>query len=249
MSSINPFLPNGKADIVIMDGRVDKEILNNIKKFGVEIILTIKCNELYEAISYHPDVVMHPINHKTLIVAPNIFDYYKDIFADKPIKLIKGEKKLNRNYPNDIAYNVARVSRYAIHNVKYTDEKLKYYLKKEGVEFIDVKQGYSKCSIATIGEREIITSDPSIIKKCSNYDINILSIEEGFIDLPEMKHGFIGGSTGVISKDQVLFTGTYEHHPDSEKIKNFLKKYGKTLKFLSNKKIIDIGSIIPFKYN
>ena len=245
----NPFIPIRKVKAVIIDGRVDENIINTLTKLNIRVIKTVKCEELYDAISYHPDIVMHPIDYQTLIIAPNVYDYYKDMLKNTSIKLIKGERKLKRNYPENIAYNVARVSRYAIHNFKYTDEKLKYYLENLGIEFINVKQGYSKCSTCIVSDNAIITSDPSIYKECKEYLIDTLFINSGYIDLPGLDYGFIGGATGFISDIQLAFTGEYQHHPNFLDINVFLKKYGKKPVILNNKKIIDIGSIIPLVYN
>lgn len=240
----NPFIPQNKAKIAIVDGRVNDEIIKSLYCVGVEVIKTCKCKELYEAISYHPDIVMHPINYKSLVIAPNVYDYYKDIFSFYGIKVIKGERELKRNYPENIAYNVARISQYAVHNTKYTDPKLKFYLEKEGIEFINVKQGYSKCSLAVINDRAAITSDISICKALIGKGMDVLLIKEGFIELPGLNYGFIGGATGMLSKKELLFSGTFFEHPSINNINKFLKNYNIKTIFLSNKRIIDIGSII-----
>lgn len=249
MGGLNPFMPLKRADLVIVDGRVSKEIINSLEKLNIDVVLTKKCDKLYEAISYHPDILMHPINSNTLIIEPEEYDYYNDLLKNRPIKILKGEKKLKSNYPDNIAYNVARLSNYAIHNFKYTDEKLMYYLKKQGLQFINVNQGYSKCSVAIIDNNALITSDNSIAKKCDEHKIDVLKINEGFILLPGLNYGFIGGSLSAISESELTFSGIYSHHPDFFKIKTFLKKYEKKEFILSRDKIIDIGSIIPLSYN
>lgn len=242
----NPFIPREKANIVVVDGRASKEIGENLSKYCVKIIETCKCEELYDSISYHPDIVLNPINHKTVIVAPNVYDYYNSILPFYGIKVIEGEKKLSRNYPENIAYNVARISRYAVHNTKYTDEKLKFYIEKEGIEFINVNQGYSKCSLAIIGEDACITSDPSIYKELEKKSMDVLLIEEGLIELPGLNYGFIGGATGMLSKDELLISGTLIEHSSQNKINDFLKKHKIKSVYLSNNRLIDIGSIITF---
>lgn len=244
MLGISPFVPLNKSSIAIVDGRVSKEIVDNLKINKLDVMLTCKCEELYDAISYHPDIVIHPINRKTLIIAPNVYEYYREIFKNKGINLIKGEKKLQRNYPDNVAYNVARVGRYAIHNFRYTDEKLKFYLLKEGAEFIDVKQGYSKCSVSIINNNAIITSDPLIYKKCIEKSIDTLLIDSGFIMLPGLNYGFIGGATGLLSPNELLITGNLDTHPNRAQIKFFMEKHGVFPIFLSTKEIIDLGSII-----
>ncbi len=242
----NPLFPKNRASIAIIDGRASYEIKENLIKYGVIIINTCKCEELYDSISYHPDIVIHPISYNKVIVAPNVYDYYNDILPFYGIKVISGEKKLSRNYPENIAYNVARISRYAIHNTKFTDEKLKFYIEKEGIEFINVKQGYSKCSLAIIGEEASITSDPSIYKELVKHSMDVLMIKEGFIELPGLNYGFIGGATGMISKNELLISGTLKEHPSINKINKFLEKHKIKSHYLSNNKIVDIGSIITF---
>ncbi len=240
----NPFIPLDKANIAIIDGRANESIVKSLESLNIQVVKTIKCEELQEGIAYHPDMVIHPINHKMIIVAPNVFDYYEDIFSRKGIIVKKGEKELCRNYPDDIAYNVGRLNNYAIHNFKYTDEKLKWYLKKEGIELIDVKQGYSKCSLAVIDEESGMTSDKIIFELLSKKGLDILFIESGHISLEGYNYGFIGGCTGSYSKKQVFLTGKLSKHPDSEKILCFFNKRIVEIIYLSDDEIVDLGTII-----
>lgn len=246
---LNPFLPYKKPDIVIVDGRISEDIIKKLEYMKIKVIKTRKHNKLYDAISYHPDIIIHPIDSKTIIVEPSEYTYYKDILKNHNVKVLKGEVYLDRNYPNNIAYNVARLRNFAIHKIKHMDPKLKYYLKKNNYEFINVKQGYSKCSIAIVAENSIITSDKGIEKELKKYGINVLLINEGYINLKGLNYGFVGGSVGVLNKNKVFFSGEYSHHPDYRKINNFIIKNGKKPKKLSNKKLIDIGSIIPLICN
>lgn len=233
-----------KANLMIVDGRIDDEIYNNLKKLNIQIIKTIKCEEVDESISYHPDIVIHPLNPKTIIVAPNVFDYYVDKLSGMGIKIIKGEKFLDMQYPDDIAYNVGRLSGVAIHNFKHTDEKLKCYLKKEKLELINVNQGYTKCSLAILDQYTGITSDYPMYKKLINYGFKILLIEPGHILLEGQKYGFIGGASGNLDKNKFLLSGSIEEHPNKEDILEFVEKNNKKLIFLSEKRIVDIGTLI-----
>ncbi len=242
--NVNPFIPNKDANTVIVDGRISSEILKNLKGLNLKIIPTIKCTEVSEPISYHPDIVIHPVNHKTLIVAPNVFDYYEEKLYGTGIRIIRGQTKLGKDYPDDIAYNVGRIGNLAIHNFKYTDEKLKYYLKKENLEFININQGYTKCSMAIVDDKSIITADYPIYKKLSDLGFDVLLIQSGYIELKGYPYGFIGGVNGNPSKDTIMFSGRLNEHPDCEKIFKFLKKHNKKVIWLSDKKVIDVGTII-----
>lgn len=245
----NPFIPIKNADTVIIAGNVDAEIINYLKKLELNIIPTSKCIDVDDSISYHPDIVIHPVNHNTLVIAPNVFDYYKDILKGSNLKLIRGEKKLKVKYPDDIAYNIGRMKNIAIHNYDHTDEVLKFHLKKEGLELINVKQGYSKCSMAIVDEVSAITADKPIYEALTERGYSILLIEAGYITLENQKYGFIGGATGNYSKDLLLFSGLLDQHPDKESILKFIKNKNKSIHFLSNKNIVDLGTIISLNCN
>lgn len=244
----NPFIPMGRADIVIIDGRVPREAIEKIERLNIRVIPTIPCKEVSDPISYHPDIVIHPVNHNTIVVAPNVFEYYSDVLSKTGIKVIKGDKKLDKDYPYDIAYNVGRVDRFAIHNFKHTDEKLMYYLEKEGLEFINVKQGYTKCSIAVVDRKAVITSDYPIYKKLIELGVDVLLIEPGYIRLDGYPYGFVGGTCGNLSGETIAFSGKFLCHPDRLKISSFLKKYNKKVLWLRNENVTDIGTIINLNY-
>lgn len=245
----NPFIPIKKANLAIVAGNADIEIIKSLEKKNIKVIKTIKCQRVDKSIAYHPDIVLHPINYNTLIIAPSVFPYYKEKLKGLNLNLIQGEKELSCKYPADIAYNVGRIYKYAIHNFKYTDELLKFYLKKEGLDFIDIKQGYAKCSISIVDERSVITSDISIYNKLKKLGFNVLKINPGNIKLEGQNYGFIGGSTGNTSKDEFVLSGTLESHPEKEKIEEFLLLKNKKIEYLSKKHIIDIGTIISLYCN
>ena len=231
-------------NLVIVDGRIDDEIYNNLLKLNLKVIKTMKCEEVDESISYHPDIVMHPLNHRTLVIAPNVFDYYEEKLHGMGIKLIKGEKTLSMQYPDDIAYNVGRLSGIGIHNFKHTDEKLKYYLKKEALDLINVNQGYTKCSLAVLDDHTAITSDYPMYRTLTDLGFKILLIQPGSILLKGQNYGFIGGTSGSLPENKFMLSGSLNFHPDKDEILKFISEMGKELILLSKKEIVDIGTII-----
>ena len=241
---LNPFIPQAKAKAVIIDGRAEKTITDSLEKLNIKVLKTIKCKDVDESISYHPDIVMHPINHNTVIIAPNVYDFYEEELNSLGIKAIKGETNLEKKYPRDIAYNVARLKGAAIHNFKHTDEKLKFYLKKENLEFININQGYSKCSLSIVDETSGITADKYMCKSLTEIGYDILLINPGHIYLEKQNYGFIGGATGNLSHNTILFTGSLKDHPDCGEIISFINKKNLNMIFLSSSKIVDVGTIM-----
>lgn len=240
----NPFIPKKIHNTIIVDGRISKEIYENLKKLNLNIVPTIKCKEVPEPIAYHPDIVLHPVNYNTVIVAPNVFDYYNIKLSKLGISVIKGESILGQNYSEHIAYNVGRIGNFVIHNLDYIDKKLKYYLEKKNLEFIHVNQGYTKCSMAVVDEKAIITSDRPIYNKLIKLGIDVLLIEPGNIELKGYPYGFVGGTNGNISNKTIIFSGKFNNHMGKESILKFLKNYNKNVIWLSNENIIDIGTLI-----
>lgn len=242
---MNPYIPTKNPRYVIIDYKASDEILNYLKKLNIEPILTIKCEELQEPVDGHPDMVIHPVDFKTFIVAPNVYDYYRNVLEDKSIKVIKGGKTLSRNYPEDIAYNVARIGRYAVHNTKHTDQVLKYYLEEADIEFIHVNQGYSKCSLAALGENKALTSDLVLHEKLKSYNIDCMYINPKVVLLQGYNHGFIGGCAGLINDTIFLSTGKIGDKNILSSLKQFIKSAGYIYDEASSGQIVDLGSLIP----
>ena len=255
----SPFCFEGKLKTCIVDGRIKDELEKSLLDRDIRVIKTPKCKDVYDAISYHPDIQFFNCGNGKIIVAPNLYESYIEILnkfysseegyeiENIKIDLIKGDKPLSKKYPDDIAYNVCIVGKYALHNFEYTDKEVLKYLDENEFERINIKQGYSKCSICVVDDKSIITADKGIVDSIekSGADIDYLLIEQGNIDLFDMNFGFIGGCTGILSDSEVGFLGKVENHPDFEKIKEFLNKYGKRYVSLSKEKLIDLGSIIP----
>lgn len=240
-----PNIPNSKVKTVVVDYRVDNEILNSLNDMGIEVIKTTECNSLYKAINGHPDILMHHIGGKTIVLAPNIYDNLAQLFIKKGFAVTKGDAWLHRNYPNNIAYNVLRIGEYAFHNLKYTDRQIRILYENMNIKLHHVNQGYTKCSAALVNEKAIITSDIKMAKEFEKYNIESLLIKPGEIRLLGLDYGFIGGATGLISDKEIAFTGSLNGLKDYKKILKFLDEKGVAVKILSSKKIIDIGSILP----
>jgi hypothetical protein len=110
-------------------------------------------------------------------------------------------------------------------------------------KFINVKQGYTKCSTCVVTNQAVITSDTSIAKSLSLEKIDVLLIPPGDIILPGMNYGFIGGATGLVENDVLAFYGHLDHYLYGKDVLSFLKKHKVEPMFLRNGKLIDRGSI------
>lgn len=230
------------AKCVLIDYRTPFCVVNTLKEMNIDVRFTSKFPVLYDAVNGHPDMVFCRVDENIFVCEPTLYDYYKAMFPT--LNIIKGETRITGTYPYDIAYNTARVGDYAICNMEYTDKKILEYLDKNNIKIINVKQGYSKCSICVVDDNSIITSDKGIAKKSSEY-LNVLLIKEGNIILPGVSSGFIGGCSGKLADDILAVCGNLKYHSDYNAISDFCNKCGVNIVSLSDEQLFDVGTIIP----
>jgi len=245
-----PNLPDGPVSAVIADGRISRENEEGLLAMGIKIIKTKRHPGVYEAISFHPDIMFHHVGGDRIVYAPETDESVVMQLASLGFHMIQGRSRLGEKYPFDIAYNAARVGRYVFHNFKYTDPVLKEELEKQGGIPVHVKQGYAKCSVSVVREDFMITSDAGIARAASDVGIEVLLIEpEEDLALPGLDYGFIGGSSAMLGKDKWCITGSLENLRQGERIKKALECKGIEAVSLGRGKVEDIGSIIAILQN
>lgn len=242
-----PNLPSEKVSLAVVDGRIPGEIEKNLRDIDIRLIKTKKTEGLYEAISYHPDIVIHHLGGNEIVAAPNIDNQVIYSLEDEGFKIIIGKRPVRGTYPYDISYNVARFGNKAVCSVKYTDEVLLQKLHERGIELINVNQGYAKCSICVVSKEAVITSDKGIYRELQKNNIDVLLITPGDISLFNMDYGFIGGASGIVSDSSIAFFGNIDLHPKNDEIRKFMLKYNKTVINLSVNLLKDLGTLIPLK--
>lgn len=214
---------------IIINIEASPATLNYFKNEGYVIDL-FQGKKSYEAVRNHPDLYM--FYDGVLFCDPSV-----DVNVDKIIGPDIGPK-----YPENIKYNLAKVGNYIIGMEKMVPQVLKEHFKNCGYNFIDVNQGYAKCSTAIIDDESIITSDRGIHLKALDNNIESLLIRPGHILLPGLSYGFIGGCT-LAHKDKVFFNGDIDKHPDYESIKEFIGKRNLKIDFIKEP-LRDLGSFI-----
>ena len=237
---------------LIIDERMRYIEKQTLKSLGYKLIEIKKSINVYPEISSHVDIFACKIKDK-IIVEKSAYNILRNKLNNDENILMSGETIISGDYPNDINYNVCIVGDNAIHNFKYTDSKILEELEKNKFELINVKQGYSNCSIAVIDENSIILSDRGLYNNLKNSGLDVL-----FLDyIPDIKlfdengeyspkNGFIGGAISRISDNIVVFG-------DLDKI----DYYGNIRKFIENRNldiidfkgldVIDYGGVIEQK--
>ncbi len=237
---------------LLIDERMRDVEKQTLKNLGYELIEIKKSINVYPEISSHVDIFACKVKDK-IVVEKSAYKMLKNKLNNDENILISGETMISYDYPNDIKYNVCMVGNKAIHNFKYTDSKIISELNKSNFEIINVKQGYSNCSIAVIDEKSIILSDRGLYNNLKNSGLDIL-----FLDyIPDIKlfdengeysqkNGFIGGAISRIDENIVVF-GDLDKIDYYGNIRNFIESRNLKIIDFEGLDVVDYGGVIEQK--
>lgn len=245
----SPSLPRGKVKHVLCDETLHLDILRELGALGISTVKVSKNKNLNTSIASHPDINVFHVGKGEFYTSQEYSHEFeeklKDIISEgKHCDFFNNRRvgnKLSSNYPGDVLLNAVIVDKYLICNPKTVAKEILEYADKKVIE---VKQGYSKCSICPVTENAIITDDPSIYEALNN-TLDVLYIDHGEIKLSGYNYGFIGGSTGKLADDLLAFTGALSKNKNCDMIKGFCKEHGVYCVSLSNGDLYDYGSLIP----
>ena len=214
---------------VLISSCADEEIRNALAGSGIEIVPVGPCKAVSEPISCHPDILMCKLGTA----------------SDSPV--FRGnESLLSADYPGDVLYNAVVTEKYMICNTRTVSKELMAAAKElyPDIKTIHVSQGYTKCNVVVVDDSHFITEDEGIYKALMAEDgPECLLITGGYVQLPGYDRGFIGGASGRI-EDEIWFNGDISAHPDAENIVRSICGCGLTACWISDKPLVDIGSII-----
>jgi hypothetical protein len=240
---IMPNLPTAAVRTVIMSGESPK-LSEALAKLDIDVLYTGKNGLLEESISNHADMLVYHAGSDVLALSceqKNLFDNLQKLQI-KPVYL---RALINSPYPFDALLNAARLGSFLICNLKTVAKEITDLAITQELEIVDVKQGYTKCSICIINENAIITEDIGIKTACEKRGIDVLLISKGSVKLRNHGYGFFGGCTGLIDKNKLAVTGNIKLHSDYKMLNEFLTKYGINVISLTDDELVDIGGIIP----
>lgn len=241
-----PNLPHNDVSAVLLDSRAPVKVAQKLNQLNAEIIPVYPHPDVYTAVACHPDIMFHHISGNIIVYAPNTPCCTVDLLCRKGFDMRQGQTVLQNKYPGTIPYNIARVGNHAFHNTKFTDPIVRRLLEENGVELIHVKQGYSKCLTCVVDENSLITSDGEISKKAEAAGFDVLLVEpDKSIKLEPFDMGFIGGATGLISKNKLFFAGDILIHKNYKEINDFLSLKAIDMVIINDEPLIDLGTIIP----
>lgn len=188
----------------------------------------------------HPDMLCFKINDKKWVFESSTLE--KLVLPSHDITVLTDSFREDNllEYPYDIRFNAALVGNFLFCREKYISPII---LENVSAKIVDVKQGYSKCSICQVNDYSFITADKSLKKAGDKCGLDVLLISEGNIELCGYNYGFIGGASGLY-ENKLFFFGNIATHPDYSAIHNFIYSRGVEEICLHDGKLCDFGGLV-----
>ena len=224
--------------LIVIDKRIPKEAKTKLSQFGE--LIEFETNTItYAALSGHPDIFLCQTPH-TLICAPNLPEYYFSLFKKNNIPYILGENPIGVKFPDTSFYNCVLTEHFLFHKKGLSD--LCILEQNKQLEFINVSQAYTRCSLLALPSQNFITSDKGIEKALKNRNLDVHYFSPDKILLPGMLHGFIGGAMGFYS-GKLFVLGNPDFHPWGKAFKTLIAKQNIELITLYEGPFFDGGGI------
>jgi len=201
---------------------------------GLTVVLLPSYTLLDTPVSCHPDMLCAKVNSRVLMHS-GYFETYSSHFCTFPIDTT--DEPMGKKYPSDILLNALTVG-----DTVYGRKEISSVIKSAHSRFVEVKQGYARCSTLLLGNAAV-TADKTIAKALRSDGIDVLTVISGHIALDGYDCGFIGGASAVVG-NEVLFYGDLTSHPDCDAITEFLKRHGFSAVSLGTEKLYDYGGAV-----
>ena len=243
----SPNLPEGPvAHVAVCNS--DSCLIDKLTQLNIKMIKTIPSDNLDKRIKDHTDMLVLQIDKNTVLSdksqEENNVNFLTIGYKQRIIK-----KSAVSPYPYDSLLNILLLGDKLIYCDKTADPEILEIFKNTKT-LIPVKQGYIKCSACVVNANAVITDDRSIYNALDKNGIDTLLVNKGSIKLKGFDYGFIGGCTGLIDKNKLLFNGDINYHSDCNSITDFLLDHNVEPVIIKNKPLNDIGGIIPLtEYN
>ena len=224
-------------------------VIDALKQKGFEVFSLKRDPRLPLPVSSHADMLIFCAGDKIFMTEEYALSSQKliSLLEGYGYNIILSSSVPDNVYPKDILFNMAPLGKRVIGNIPFCDTTVTDHLMDNGYEFYTVKQGYTKCSTAIVGDNAIITADMTIAKIAASLGIDVLRVNSyREVKLDGYDYGFIGGACGYYD-NTLYFSGNIEAHPEYQAISDFCKMHSTVLCSLSSEPLYDVGSIFFIK--
>lgn len=234
-----PHLPQGRVQQLILGEKYKIVLENALFAKNIAPIWLNSNGYVDERLSGHCDLMAIHLGGNILAVQTDAANNCEII---NNIKLIQTAPPIKPEYPYDAGLNICIVGDKLIYNPKSADPAI---IAKLNGKKLCCKQGYTKCSVCVVDENSIITADNKIAAIASAAGMDVLCVSEKLTALDGFEHGFIGGASFKINRNEMAFTGIINDNTERHRIERFLNERGVCAVYLTNEPLFDIGSAIP----
>ena len=216
------------------------EINENVIRQGFKIIKTDYIHKLLPFERRHADMQCLRINDCFFVLKEAV--NLRESLLNLGLKVIAIDEYIHSEYPQNVLLNAVYLNNKLYCRTDVLSANVKEYCKNNDIELINVKQGYTKCSVSLFNNC-FITADKGIFEALSKNGEYGLFIESGDIELKGVDYGFIGGCVFYYNKT-AFFSGDISKHKSYRNIKDFLNINNINMVCLSREKLYDIGGFI-----
>ncbi len=224
---------------ILIGERYREKLESSLYKHGILPFWLPENPDLDPRLSAHIDLSVFK-HGKTIVIANyleahEIVNYLTSRGYD--VKISKTSQGVA--YPKDVNLCASVIGNKLLHNIKYTDPEIL----KLGLNELQIKQGYARCTALIVDNNSIITADPGIADATERNGIDVLRISSNGIVLEGFDSGFIGGAS-YKAEDTIYFTGDIKMHSNANQICEFISKRGLECCSLTKERPFDIGGAV-----
>ena len=147
---------------------------------------------------------------------------------------------IGSSYPADCRLNGFMLNDRIVGNRKCLSREL-----LDRFDLINVNQGYARCSSIVLSGDTVFTDDISIFNRLSSEEgIDCRCFPQEEIVLKGYDKGFLGGCYGLISRNEILFSGDPSSLSNGQELIEALKEKGASIVCLSSSVPYDFGGIV-----
>lgn len=233
--------------LAVTDIRLPATCRTALESRGFEVLSLPPFDVLDTPVASHPDMLIFPMGSR-LLTHKNYYSAASEeldrLISSTGLELLLSDEPVGRDYPHDVLFNAAPVGDIVFCK---RDAVSRHITEHSRGHAIGVRQGYTKCSICTVSDNAIISSDRGIAAAAAGAGVDVLTVTPGHVTLEGYDTGFIGGASGTWG-EYVFFCGDLNTHIDSASIRDFCAAHGKTAVSLGNGPLLDVGTIFFFKH-
>lgn len=224
---------------ILVDARMSDDVRASLSNYG-EVVSLPKWKGLPEPVSSHPDMPFYPLPDGKVLVGRDYYNENCEFFSRFGDVFTLDEKTPSGEYPFDVRFDCLGVNGVLYGKGGFVSETImKCYS-----SFLPVNQGYTRCSVAMLGNSCAVTADKGIAAALKNNGIDVLLIRPGHIELNGYGFGFIGGAGALISDGVYGFFGDLYTHPDGKAIAEFADRHKIKAVSLSGGPLSDNGGLL-----